>query len=135
MSQHFWALRRTQYEQMCDLISAVDKKISHLIFFSYSANLFFICKQLFESLRWFYCQYKMKIFLYIDLWFQTNISNALSHDLFLVLTHFSVSTFNSFRSFCYFDIYQYFVCSTLCIISDANKNFANIGCIASGCSC
>lgn len=42
---------RLQYGQLCELVFAVDDRISHLILLSFMNNLFLICKQLFEELR------------------------------------------------------------------------------------
>lgn len=43
---------RIQYAKISDLVATVDDKISHLILLSFANNLFLICKQLYESLRW-----------------------------------------------------------------------------------
>ncbi|XP_031638769.1 gustatory receptor for sugar taste 64f-like [Contarinia nasturtii] len=51
MPKQFWIDRRAQYRRLCDLVNVVDKRIAHIILLSFSNNLFFICKQLFQSLR------------------------------------------------------------------------------------
>ncbi|XP_055326860.1 gustatory receptor for sugar taste 64f-like [Sitodiplosis mosellana] len=51
MSQEYWAYRREQYRRLCDLVYTFDEKISHFVLLCYSNHLFFICKQLFSSLR------------------------------------------------------------------------------------
>lgn len=51
---------RTQYGKLCDLVATVDGKISHLILFSFLNNLFIICNQLFQSLRWFWEKKQVK---------------------------------------------------------------------------
>lgn len=48
----YWMKIRMQYTKLCNLVAIVDDKISHLILLSFSNNLFMICQQLFESLRW-----------------------------------------------------------------------------------
>lgn len=51
LSQEYWAHRRIQYEELRELVNTVDGMISHLILLSFANNLFFICRQLFFSLR------------------------------------------------------------------------------------
>lgn len=53
LSHEFWMSMRTQYSKLCDLVGFVDKRISHMVLLSFFNNLFFICRQLFESLRCF----------------------------------------------------------------------------------
>lgn len=47
----FWMNMREQYAKLCNLVAIVDKRISHMVLLSFFNNLFFICRQLFESLR------------------------------------------------------------------------------------
>lgn len=42
---------RIQYVKLCDLVTLVDGKISHLILLSFVNNLFIICNQLYRSLK------------------------------------------------------------------------------------
>lgn len=49
--ESFWKYRRIQYRRLCDLVDTVDSQISHVILLSFFNNIFFTCKQLFQSLR------------------------------------------------------------------------------------
>ncbi|XP_055326858.1 gustatory receptor for sugar taste 64f-like [Sitodiplosis mosellana] len=50
MSMEYWVLRREQYRRLSYLVNIVDRRIGHIIFCSFSSNMFFICQQLFSSL-------------------------------------------------------------------------------------
>lgn len=64
MSQEFWMHRRQQFGKLCNLVNSVDKRITHIILISFSNNLFFTCKQLFQSLRPLPTYYRMVYFWY-----------------------------------------------------------------------
>lgn len=52
LPQHFWEQKRYQYRRLCDLCEFVDHSISKITIVSFSNNLFFICVQLLNSMKY-----------------------------------------------------------------------------------
>lgn len=50
-SELYWQFHRQCYQELVDLLRYVDSAISNLVLLSFFNNLFFICIQLFNSLR------------------------------------------------------------------------------------
>ncbi|CAH2068997.1 unnamed protein product, partial [Iphiclides podalirius] len=51
MSQHFWRTVREDYTRAATLVRRVDEVIGAIIFISFANNLFFICLQLYNTLK------------------------------------------------------------------------------------
>ncbi|XP_055326856.1 gustatory receptor for sugar taste 64f-like [Sitodiplosis mosellana] len=64
MSTEYWVYRREQYRRLRYLVNIVDRRISHIIFVSFSNNIFTICQQLFSSLRSRATVYRLIYFWY-----------------------------------------------------------------------
>jgi hypothetical protein len=47
----FWREARQLYENLCCLTRTVDDRISHLVLLSLISDLYFVCLQLFNSLK------------------------------------------------------------------------------------
>lgn len=52
MTKHFWNEQRAAYRQICELIDYVDRVISPITIVSFSNNLYFICLQLMNTLKY-----------------------------------------------------------------------------------
>lgn len=52
LSENFWEQKRAQYRILCDLCEYIDNIISTLTLIAFSNDIFFICVQLLNSLKW-----------------------------------------------------------------------------------
>jgi gustatory receptor len=51
LSEQFWKQARENYTSLTQLTEALNHCISHIVLLSFASNLYFICLQLFNSLK------------------------------------------------------------------------------------
>jgi Trehalose receptor. len=51
LSEQFWKQTRENYTSLMHLTETLNLYISHIVFLSFASNLYFICLQLFYSLK------------------------------------------------------------------------------------
>jgi gustatory receptor len=51
LSEQFWKQTREHYTSLTHLTDTLNICISHIVLLSFASNLYFICLQLFNSLR------------------------------------------------------------------------------------
>lgn len=52
MTEDFWAEYRSNYRQLCNLCTTIDDAVAVITIVSFSNNLYFICVQLLNSLKY-----------------------------------------------------------------------------------